>query len=270
MNEHILSGIFPKLNSQHLDAMTALLTELEANHNLFVGFVHGIGEHHRFLYVNDAIEKMSGYPTVRFLNDNGMRFYYSITPDFYLPYILEREAFYTKEAKQLNFDIKQPQIIEINAGIRHVDGSLIKIRMLGLTLEYTFENDLLLILTTGHNINDCDTKYLDQVKSEIERIFGQFKKLYVASFPEKFSRSSTITNDPVKVTYPLYCDPGVTKTEIKVLQLIADGLSSKQIADRLHISFHTAESHRRNLLVKFCAKNAAELMKKATKVYWFE
>jgi DNA-binding CsgD family transcriptional regulator len=60
----------------------------------------------------------------------------------------------------------------------------------------------------------------------------------------------------------------ITKQEQKVLELIGNGLSSKQIANRLFISFHTAESHRKHLLEKFDARNSAELMKKATKQYW--
>jgi DNA-binding CsgD family transcriptional regulator len=68
----------------------------------------------------------------------------------------------------------------------------------------------------------------------------------------------------------MYCTPGITEKERIVLQLIGNGFSSKQIAGRLHISFHTAETHRKHLLEKFEAGNTAELIKKATKVYWLE
>jgi DNA-binding CsgD family transcriptional regulator len=68
----------------------------------------------------------------------------------------------------------------------------------------------------------------------------------------------------------LYKAPPVTRKEYEVLQLISNGCSSKKIAEHLHISFHTAETHRKNLLGKFEAANTAELMKKASKVFWFE
>ncbi len=54
--------------------------------------------------------------------------------------------------------------------------------------------------------------------------------------------------------------------EEEVLKLIADGYSSKQIAEKLFISNHTAISHRKHLIQKFRVKNTAQLIKKASKV----
>ncbi len=55
----------------------------------------------------------------------------------------------------------------------------------------------------------------------------------------------------------------ITTKEKEVLGLLALGLSSKEIAERLFISFHTVESHRKNLRFKFEVKNSTELMMKA-------
>lgn len=60
----------------------------------------------------------------------------------------------------------------------------------------------------------------------------------------------------------------LTKKEIQVLKLIAEGFSSKMIADKLYISIHTVESHRRHLLEKLNAKNSMELIKRAFKLFW--
>ncbi len=54
--------------------------------------------------------------------------------------------------------------------------------------------------------------------------------------------------------------------EEEVLKLIADGYSSKQIAEKLFISNHTAISHRKHLIQKFRVKNTAQLIKKASKI----
>jgi len=62
----------------------------------------------------------------------------------------------------------------------------------------------------------------------------------------------------------------ITKREMDVLSLLSKGFSTKEIAARLSISAHTAESHRKSLLGKFEAKNAAEMIKKATKFFWLE
>ena len=58
----------------------------------------------------------------------------------------------------------------------------------------------------------------------------------------------------------------VTPKERLVLQLLAEGMSSKQIASHLAISFHTVESHRKNLRAKFSAHNIAEVISKAYQI----
>lgn len=55
----------------------------------------------------------------------------------------------------------------------------------------------------------------------------------------------------------------ITPREQEVLELVADGLSTKLIADKLFISARTVESHRLNLMKKFDAINTAELIKKS-------
>ena len=47
--------------------------------------------------------------------------------------------------------------------------------------------------------------------------------------------------------------------EKEIVQLLADGLSSKQIAAKLFLSSHTVDTHRRNLLKKTGSKNTLEL-----------
>jgi len=61
----------------------------------------------------------------------------------------------------------------------------------------------------------------------------------------------------------------VSAREKQVLQLIANGFSSKEIADMLFISNHTAISHRKNLIEKFDVKNTAHLIKKASEYVAF-
>jgi len=59
--------------------------------------------------------------------------------------------------------------------------------------------------------------------------------------------------------------PVLTHREKEVLQLIATGLTNQEIADKLFISNTTVETHRKNLLQKFGAKNVAVLINLATK-----
>lgn len=59
--------------------------------------------------------------------------------------------------------------------------------------------------------------------------------------------------------------PVLTRREKEVLELIADGLTNNQIADKLFISVATVDTHRKNLLAKFEAKNIASLIRQAMK-----
>lgn len=57
--------------------------------------------------------------------------------------------------------------------------------------------------------------------------------------------------------------PMITRRESEILKLIADGLTNQEIADKLFISPLTVDSHRKNLLLKFNARNTAILIKMA-------
>lgn len=61
---------------------------------------------------------------------------------------------------------------------------------------------------------------------------------------------------------------GLTTREIEVLGLIAQGMSSVRIAQRLEISFETVKVHRRNMLRKSEAQNTFELIRMAIKKRW--
>lgn len=59
--------------------------------------------------------------------------------------------------------------------------------------------------------------------------------------------------------------PTLTSREKEVLNLIAEGFTNTQIADKLFVSPHTVDSHRKNLLAKFKVNNTAGLIKSAAK-----
>lgn len=58
-------------------------------------------------------------------------------------------------------------------------------------------------------------------------------------------------------------DPQLSKREIEVLKLIAQEFTTQEISEKLFISTHTVETHRKNLLDKLGARNVAGLVKYA-------
>ncbi|WP_407528085.1 response regulator transcription factor [Lacibacter sp. MH-610] len=57
--------------------------------------------------------------------------------------------------------------------------------------------------------------------------------------------------------------PVITRREKEVLELLADGLTNHEIAEKLFLSHTTVDSHRKSLVTKLKAKNTPELIKLA-------
>ncbi len=58
--------------------------------------------------------------------------------------------------------------------------------------------------------------------------------------------------------------PVLTRREKEVLCLIAEGLTNSEVAEKLFVSTATVDTHRKNLLSKFDARNTASLIRLAT------
>ena len=59
--------------------------------------------------------------------------------------------------------------------------------------------------------------------------------------------------------------PTLTKREKEIMQLIAEGMTSGEIAAKLFLSTYTVDTHRKNLLTKFEVNNTALLITMAAK-----
>jgi FixJ family two-component response regulator len=93
-------------------------------------------------------------------------------------------------------------------------------------------------------------------------------KIGAADFIEKpFSRATFVERVKATIVHneyngqPTGCK--LTKTEKKVLKLILDGCSNKEIAQKLDCALRTVEYHHSNIYRKFKVDNAVELTKKA-------
>ena len=81
------------------------------------------------------------------------------------------------------------------------------------------------------------------------------KVVFAASRYHKKTGFSVITTD----TFP-NMQVSISTREHEIVKHILKGLTSKQMAKKLHVSLHTINAHRRNILKKTACKNTAELM----------
>ena len=62
--------------------------------------------------------------------------------------------------------------------------------------------------------------------------------------------------------------PLLTKRELQILKLVADGMTDDEIATTLSISDHTAGVHRSHIFTKLEVRNAAEAVRYAMRRKW--
>jgi len=60
----------------------------------------------------------------------------------------------------------------------------------------------------------------------------------------------------------------ITQREMEIIKLIAEELTTNEIADKLFLSHHTIENHRNRILLKLDVKNTAGMVKKAMENGW--
>jgi DNA-binding NarL/FixJ family response regulator len=93
----------------------------------------------------------------------------------------------------------------------------------------------------------------DASKQEIVTALHEVNKgREYASFSVAESLRRKVTNEEL---------PVLTKREKEILEMIAEGLTNQEIATQLFLTTTTIDSHRKNMLTKFNAKNTAALIK---------
>lgn len=114
---------------------------------------------------------------------------------------------------------------------------------------------------TSFLLKDCDKiEILEAINSTIKGekfVCGKIIS-YLTAAPEIATNNSFIKS--------LGCDGvPVTEREIDIIREIAEGLSNKLIADKLKLSTHTVNTHRKNIMAKLGVNNTAGIVMFAVK-----
>ena len=135
--------------------------------------------------------------------------------------------------------LKSNPELKIVAISMHKESSLIKLMLSngakGYVLKNAGQDEVITAITEVYN----GKNYLDHDVSEIV-------------LNSVMSQTSKKSSNPF---------PSLSPREKDVLHCILDELTTNEIAERLHISFGTVETHRRNMLIKTGARNTAGLVR---------
>jgi two-component system invasion response regulator UvrY len=152
--------------------------------------------------------------------------------------------------------------IHINE-LKQLTKKFTKVKFLVIT-ELLSKADLIKVLDSGissYLLKECDRiEILEAVNSSIKGqkfICGKILSLMSTS-------AEVVTNN--SFIKSLGCDGiPVTDREIDIIRGIAEGLSNKLIADKLNLSTHTVNTHRKNIMNKLGVNNTAGVVMFAVK-----
>lgn len=240
--------------------LIALLQELETYHTQSF-FVAHLAD--RIIeYVTPSFQNLFGYSAEEFKNA-GPDLLYSLVDANTIPSIIEKQRSYIQQAKAVGFDRTQVVIMEFSPlPMTSKTGKKFFCFTFCTALTYTLDGDLDLGIVLMARADDPNREFYKQKLREI-------KESHSRHYTHPTTRPTTSPLDLVHMTTERF-DVKITYREREVLALLAKGLSTKEIAENLKLSIHTTETHRKKLLTKFEAKNSAELIKKASKVFWLE
>lgn len=110
---------------------------------------------------------------------------------------------------------------------------------------------------TGYLVKDCTT-------DEIVRVVRQAAEGETALTPEL--AASMLTEVQRLEPEPVEADGGVSRREVEVLQLIAEGASTSEVAERLFISVKTVKNHLASIYHKLDSRDRTQAVLRAVRM----
>ncbi|MFW5793045.1 MAG: response regulator transcription factor [Bacteroidota bacterium] len=154
-------------------------------------------------------------------------------------------------------DISMPNMsgIETTAAIKK-NFSDIKILILSMHSDYNNISDAIDVGADGYVPKDVSSEELVEAIQTIH----SGKNFFHTTISEEIVKN--YANKKKKASGLM---PSLTKRELEVLQLFAEGYNNSEIAEKLFLSVRTIESHKNHILQKTNMKNSVELIKYAIK-----
>ena len=166
------------------------------------------------------------------------------------------------EGKSLleGLNVKTPEVIFMDIKLpgkngvsltRFVKKTYPDVKVIALTMfgEIEYFNEMIDAGVDGFLLKNTD---IDELETAVLKVVSG-----EPYFAKEFLGHLSITLKNSKFPNP---DIHLSERELEVLRLICDGYSNNEIAEKLFISTHTVDGHRRNLISKTGVKNAPNLV----------
>jgi DNA-binding CsgD family transcriptional regulator len=151
-------------------------------------------------------------------------------------------------------EAKEKAVHECCSRIKHYNGKWIWINQKVIVLSVTPDRHIDIALLLFDDCTAAKQAELNQHTSLIEKSRKKSKLL------ELLASVTNVETKREKLLMGVDKHPSLTPREKEIMKLVSQGLSSKEVANKLFISKHTVESHRKHILQKLSVRNVAQMV----------
>ncbi len=241
------------------EAFMSLFSEAVKIPNTFLSVCKPVER--RIEYITKSVTNLVGYQPQDYI-EGGFEFLFSVTSPETIPGVLNALRQYVDDLKKPGFDPRKNIIYEFLSDTITPGKKLVRTISMSIAISYTSDADANHIIAL---ISEDREQTLDRCRSILTALKARHNEI-VSDQPLLTAREVPLN----KVHVIEKEKQKLTPREEEVLKLLAKGLTSSEIGEKLFIEETTVETHRKNLLSKFEAKNMAQLIKKASRIYWLE
>ena len=262
----VICDYFRITRPERIEEIKLLINRLEQSGDCYCSMISFYTR--SLVYVSSSYPRITGYS----MNDTvikGFEFFLSMIEKSFYPYIMMKQTEYIKEINNPKFDFRKPNPMEFGFNLIHKSGDIISVRLIIVILEYEPGGDMRTIFVVW--IPTTKVSIAAWIKRKAD-VWNKLKDLHALLFsPVSLSKVEREGTDLLTSPHvPIINTPKLSTRERQLLLLLANGQSLKEGAKAMKIGYTTAETYRKNLFKKFETKSVAELIRKASKVYWLE
>ncbi len=262
----VICDYFRITRPERIGEIESLIDQLEKKGDCFCSIISFYTR--SLAYVSSSFEQITGYK-IENTTPNGFDFLLSIIEKSFYPYIMMKQTEYIKEINNPKFEYRKPSAMEFGFDLMHKSGNVFPVRLIIVILEYEPGGDMRTIFVVWIPTNELSKEAWSDKKALVWNELTDLHRLLFSpgSLPKQ---KRDVSNPLTRGKKPILNPPKLSFREQQLLLLLAKGQSLKEGAKSMKIGYTTAETYRKNLFKKFESKSAAELIRKASKVYWLE